>query len=88
MTEDTKRTMEVCFFIFAAMMLIKSPAEIIAYAGATVPLLIPGAIVFTIACAVMLLVSTLRLINHGSFWLNLVGGIVYFMNIIMWIEVI
>ena len=88
MTESTKRTLEMCFFIFATMMLIKSPEEIIAHAGQTIPLIIPGAIIFTLVCVVMVTVSVLRLIKHGKFWPNLIAGIVYFYNIILWIEVI
>jgi len=30
----------------------------------------------------------LRLIKHGRFWVNLIAAIIYFVNILAWIEVI
>ena len=94
MKEDTKRVLEVCFFIIATMMLIKPPTEIIAYlstnlsASTMIVLVHPAFIVFIIGCTAMVFVSVLRLIKNGKFFANLIAGTVYFYTIVQWIEVI
>lgn len=90
MSEQTKRTMEICFFILAAIMLIKSPAEIMAFAATSgsTALMWPGMVIFVCACACMVFVSVMRIMNYGKTLPNLIAGAVYFINIIMWIEVI
>jgi hypothetical protein len=90
MSESTKRALEVLFFIIATLALIKPPAELIAITAAngTAAVFTLAATIFIFICAWMVFVCVLRLIKHGRFWVNLIAAIIYFVNILAWIEVI
>jgi len=95
MKEDhPKRVLEICLFIIAAMMLIKSPTEVMAYlstnlaAATMIGLVYPTFVMSVIGCAIMVFVNVLRILRQGRLWIPLTTGAVYFLTIVRWIDVV
>ena len=88
MSEQTQRILEICFFILSLGLLVQEPAALLVNAIAYTAFAKPILVTIILISVPMVYASVIRILGEGKFFINLFAGVVYFVNIVRWIEVI
>ncbi len=85
------RYLEVAFFVIAAILLAQNPPSLLDYFSSNLQAFQIAKIVIVnilAACAFLVYVCILRIMEESHMFINLIAGSVYYMAIIRWIEYI
>ena len=88
MTEQQRGALEVTFFIISFILVLQNPIKLLAVGAEYVHIISPTIVAILLISSVMVYASVLRILNDSKLFLNLFAGIVYFVNITKWINVI
>lgn len=88
MSRENARTLEILFFIISLGLISQEPTKLLVLAGGNAHVLKPTVTTILLLSVPMIYVSVLRIIDGGKFFINLFAGMVYFLNITRWINII